>query len=505
MLLNVIGCGQVVFNASAAVDYSQHWKTLDSYDEKYFYNDDALISEVESKVSQLAPNVDFPYYFICISSESSLYSSFIQNGGSLRLNVTFYFFKTCDIINDNSVAFSIGKFDTDVLHIDSHYTIDSSYQVISNLSIDLARYTEIVNFNYYRNTSYCVSYHGGYHTPSVSDYFDNRFVYLYQNTNIPDFPFPDFVNHGGGGSSDQLKVDVHFKPTLSGNVDRLITDSNGDTSLANRMRFTLTNNSKFPIQYELFIVKKSADFDVTAPYNDSYVFMYYSNSWVYAPCIDDMTSWNNQLPQKQNKSSPWHYVKSGETVGSFFNYSQINLVESQDYTVYVTATRCDYDLASECVVSPVEEIYSDMKQVHRAEVVFQSDFSMVHYSDVKYDPNDNSNGVIPFSSYEDIQKNHFSYNAKEDPDGKIDYNAKDVYSDKNSWWNNPSSGLGSSGSSGSSSSSASSNFNSLSRSFSNFFSFVNTTFNYFPSSFKLTISLGLTSIVVLGLIKAVFK
>ncbi len=261
-----------------------------------------------------------------------------------------------------------------------------------------------------------------------------------------------------------------------------------------------------------FILKKSADFDITAPYDNNYVFMYFSNSWVYSSSLDDAPSYNNSLPEKQNKATHYHYVAAGDSVAVFFNYSQIKLVEAQEYTVYVMASRCDYDYASELVVSRVEDIYPEMKQVHPAQVVYQSDFSMVHYSDVKYDPGDTSNGVLPFSSYEDISKYHLSYNAKEDADGKIDYTGKDVYSDKNSWYYDPASwkGPGTHDSSNSSDldlsvSSVSSSFSNLSRSFSGFFSFVNSTLNFFPSSFKVILSLGLTSIVVLALFKAVFR
>lgn len=341
-----------------------------------------------------------------------------------------------------------------------------------------------------------------------------RYIY-YQDCSIPDFPYADGVNHGSGGGLD---VSVFFRPSLSGEVDRMLTDSDGTKSMVSQMRMTVINNSSFPIQYKMYIVKKnqttSRPFDASGGkashyqvYDDDPVFVYYSNEWVYSPNIDNSADWYNGIPQKQNKASEWHYLDNGGSVAVMFNYSQINLIENEEYICYVEAVSNDYGIASKMFVSQAtsEAAYPEFKHIFsdNIQVVYKSEFSMLHYSDVKYDPSDSSNGVLPYSSYADGQSYDFSYNAKETEDGDIDYESKNVYDDDNSWWNNSYNPNGSYYPS--SSSSGSGSFNSLSSTISGFFSLVNTTLSYFPSSTLSVFTLGLTSIVIIGFIKAVFK
>lgn len=491
MLLNVIGCGQVVFAAESVLDYSEFF-LYDLSDLSAFNFD---FTDYDAILSTFNLTSSHPYYFYTISAKLSDYNSYIEGAHSLEslFQLDLFFFEDEHLQNavENNYYLRLNSPSYRYCYLTAKQS--SQYYPFGGLN------GSVGNLFYYKNTGTAVR------SPDSSykneDYCNER-IYFYQSTNIPDFPFPDFVNHGG--PSDELKVDVHFKPNLSGEVERMSISEDGTKSFASQFRFTLTNNSSFPIQYTLYILKKSDEIHL-AKYDDRYVFMYYSNDWVYSQSLDDDFSYGNLVPSFQNKGTKVHYVSSGESVAVFFNYSQINLKENVDYTVYVTATRCDLDHASEIFIDPVRDITPDMKGVRSHDIVYQSDFSMVHYSDVKYDSKDSSNGVLPFSSAEDIKRYSLSYNAAEDSDGKIDYTAKDVYSDKNSWYNSGGSWSTSDSSVSLDSPSSSSDFSSLSRSFSSFFSFVNATFNYFPSSYKMIISLGLTAIVVLALIKAVFR
>jgi len=58
-----------------------------------------------------------------------------------------------------------------------------------------------------------------------------------------------------GGSS--LSVDVRFRPGLSGSVDRMLDNGDGTKSMVSQMRMTVVNNSRFPIQYKMYIMKKN--------------------------------------------------------------------------------------------------------------------------------------------------------------------------------------------------------------------------------------------------------
>lgn len=146
-----------------------------------------------------------------------------------------------------------------------------------------------------------------------------------------------------------LDVQVRFSPNLTGSVDRSFTDSEGSTYLRSDLSMRVNNFSNFPIQYMMDI--RPADS------NTDFVFRYYKNDWVYAPNIDSAGNYWNQIPQKQQKATNCHYVGSGQVDVVNFNFNQINLVEGIEYVVEVYAARNDYGIASELVVSSVEDVY----------------------------------------------------------------------------------------------------------------------------------------------------
>ena len=294
-------------------------------------------------------------------------------------------------------------------------------------------------------------------------------------------------------SSSSLNVDVAFKPTLSGEVDRSFT-RDGVEYLSTNFSLHVNNKSKFPIQYTM-------DIRPVDSYTD-FVFRYYENDWVYAPKLDSAGDFWNQVPQKQQKSTNCHYVSSGSLDSVVFNYNQVNLVEGIEYVVEVYAARNDYGCASELVVSSVEEVYPELYQVQNT-LVYQSQFSMKQYSDVKYDPTNTSNGVLPYD-FELGQKYEHSYNAVEKEDGVVDYTGKDVYSDKDSWYHKPIDDNTQGGFS--SSSTASSNgFSNFAKSFQNFFGFIRYMFNFFPKDAKTIFTIGFSAITIIALVKVLFK
>ena len=158
-----------------------------------------------------------------------------------------------------------------------------------------------------------------------------------------------------------------------------------------------------------------------------------------------------------------------------------------------------YHSTSEAAYPEYKQIWGDDKAT-----VYQSDFSMLHYSDIKYDPNDTSNGINPYGSYGDSLNYDWSYNAVQDGNGNVDFNSKNLFKDKNSWYNNqykpdsiriPDSY----------SSSSSSSFESLSGTLSVYFNFVSSVLGYFPSNVLSVFSIGITAVVVVAFFRAVFK
>ena len=452
----------------------------------------------------------FDYYFYCVHLDHDSYPSYLS-GNTVKLRVDFVFFNPDQITplfeDDNCITYQLS--DRDILSFATNST-SSIFDATSSIKSSSSSHNNYLVYNkligqYILSTVYSESYN-----PKGSGY---HYIYC-QETNIPDFPITEGISHGSNGS---LNVDVRFRPGLSGQVDRMLDNGDGTKSMVSQMRMTVVNNSRFPIQYKMYIMKKHRSTSrggnlgaqhVNEKYDDDPVFIYYSNEWVYSNSLDNSSDWYNGHIQKQNKSTEWHYVSAGGSVAVLFNYSQIKLVENEEYTCIVEAVRNDYDCSSRMFVyhSTSEAAYLEYKQIWGDDkaTVYQSDFSMLHYSDIKYDPNDTSNGVNPYGSYGDSLSYEWGYNAVDEGNGNVDYNSKNLFKDKNSWYNtqyNPNGIVVP----GSYSSSGSSSFDNLSGTLSGYFNFVSSVLGYFPGSVVSVFSFGVTAIVIVAFFKWVFK
>lgn len=316
-------------------------------------------------------------------------------------------------------------------------------------------------------------------------------------------------------TNDGLNVFVSFSPSLSGNVDRSI-NSNGVQSMRSQLYMQVVNQSRFPIQYKMAIYKKhqqtSRDWDLTVGDNVFYdsdpIFVYYSDSWVYCTNCDDENTFLNSDTVKENKASPWHYVAASSQDIVTFDFSQINLLEGEEYSVYVYAVRNDYGFSSEQIVylASSDPAVAELKQIQgdNIETVYDSDFVMINYSDVTYDPNNSKNGVKPFNGRDGFaatQQYSYSRNARENQDGSIDYSSRNLYTNPNSWLSQQRSNALTNHSTYSSGSVPAS----LNNHFNGFFAFVNSIFGHLPKDIQSIYIYGFTAIVVLGIILKVVK
>ena len=128
--------------------------------------------------------------------------------------------------------------------------------------------------------------------------------------------------------------------------------------MRSQLYMQVVNQSRFPIQYKMAIYKKhqqsTRNYDLTTSdnvfYDNDPIFVYYGDSWVYCTNCDDENTFLNADTVKENKSSPWHYVDSSSQDIVTFDFNQINLLEGEEYTVYVYAVRNDFGYASEQIV-----------------------------------------------------------------------------------------------------------------------------------------------------------
>ena len=302
--------------------------------------------------------------------------------------------------------------------------------------------------------------------------------------------------------SNALNVEVSFSPELVGVVDREI-DNNGVKSYLSELKMTVINHCSYPVQYKMDITAKnqtnlrpSGSTDYTTYYDDDAVFKYYSESWVwnksgtFADSSDDGDLGNvwSDVPFKFNKASEWHYLGSRATHNQTFKFSQINLREGVEYTVTVYACPSLEDSATENFTSDSSDVNEYTLDSSTVEIVYQSDFSMLHYSDVVYNPNDDSNGVVPYNGYDGSAPSHkydSSYNAWESLDGQQDFKGYDGYPSYNGNITVRSDGQ----------------YTSLVSRTSGVFLFFRSIMNFFPSDVFIVLNLTLWSILILAIVR----
>lgn len=333
-------------------------------------------------------------------------------------------------------------------------------------------------------------------------YIDTSKYYIHIESNHPDFPVPDFA-----GGSDVLNVSVNFDPEMSGDFQRreIINDK---IVTIDTLNFSVTNNSKFSIQYLVAIVGQNDEFYIapenlgfshpngrTYSGNPSYV--YVSDEWIYLP-----SGSSKQSITSTYAPSSWHYVDEGDTDTVTVRFNQMKLDIGVIYNVYVYAIKNTND--GVCVIGTNHDSWQYNQDYvlnfAEAQVVYNSEFTCSNPAEFDSNSNDGSYAYDGDTSLFNRANGYIDENGnvvidRIDTDSlisgsdswgsKYDSNAWDVYYSKQN--------------------SVSSDLNQLSNNFSSFFRFVNKIFGYFPKNYQSVISLGLTSVVVLGIIKVVIK
>ena len=337
--------------------------------------------------------------------------------------------------------------------------------------------------------------------------------------------FCTFVTNIPEIQPQRLSVLVDFSPDLIGNVDRQITATDGTKSMRKDLAMEVINQSNFPIQYDMRIYKvnqnSSRDWSLnpetfatqfdsdSVSYDDDPVFIYYKNEWVYTTNYDSESTFWDLEPVKENKGASWHYLAANSQDIVTFNFTQINLDENVDYYVEVRAVRNDYGCSSEKIVYLASDnpAVSEYKQIQGDDIVtvYHEQFKMINYSDVVYNPNEDSNGVLPYNGKNGIvSRNTYQYgrNARDNGNGNIDYTARNLYTDQNSWYNQQYHRVVSNHTSTASSGSVPSNITNL---FDSFMKFVSYVFLRFPANMQTIYVYGFVSVVVLGIVLKVIK
>ena len=398
-------------------------------------------------------------------------------------------------------------------------TISNDYQVIPTTTVNMQRveyeyyrdgtldhYTPFIDYTYmeYNPKSGYVDYDN--YEPFVFDdqtHFDVDKYYIHIESNHPDFPVPDFL--GSGSSSSALDVHVNFDPELTGDFQRRAFIDNKIVTL-DTLNFSVTNSSDFPIQYIVAIVARDDFFSIYSDnavshpngkvYSGNPTYVYVTDEWCYLPSGSSKKNVTSTYCP-----SSWHYVDAGSVDNVTVSFDQMKLAIGVIYNVYVYAVKNTQD--SVCVIPYNLDSYQYNQDYvlnfAEAQLVYSSDFTCSNPAE--FNPNSND-GSYAFDSSDTSLFNRA--NGYIDANGEVVIDRIDtdkIINGSDSWGNNYENDAWDTYYS--KQNSVSSDLNQLSLNFSSFFKFLNKAWSFFPQNFQSVISLGLISIVVLGVIKVV--
>jgi len=339
--------------------------------------------------------------------------------------------------------------------------------------------------------------------------FDNNTIFYYDGDSQK-FPFDEiyFVDFETNiAQASQLPdVSIRFQPNLKGDVSRDIIEDGQKIGLLDSLKFGITNNSNYPVQY-LIRIRPSVDssdlnYDV---FGDFDTFIYMENDYIYDIIGHNSAEedFNIQDISLYYKPTYFHYLPAKTNEQVSIPFSMINLKEGDSYHVEVIAYRNDYNYSSTNLRScsfdgfPPDPTYFEIDSDIMS-VCYSENFKMLQYNDIKYDHSLSSGGVLPYQDKNDYKHYQYMYDAKTDMEtGELIVGHKDLYNDPNSWLNKKP---------------VSPSFNVdgdeissdvFSNSFSQVFGFVSMFLSWLPPSILTIFIFGFSAIVIIAIIKAV--
>ena len=336
------------------------------------------------------------------------------------------------------------------------------------------------------------------------------------------------------GFDDSLHIDVVFNPSLSGNVDRSVTTSaahlnlpeaeeappsfyNETTFISESFTMYVNNNSRSAVQIFFAIVPHGDSFRfasagdtdlglVGCTYEyDVPTYVWWDVSWNFmfdqtiAPeDSPTVTNYYSYTSSKNYAPCPWHYLAAGSSFSQSFNWSEMDLDKNSEYDVLVYAVKCPYDVPSRQCLFSDDDYYIDLSS---SELVYNSTFRAVN--PVPFDVESGGNHVLWHnnSGYVDSawtsvahldengntviegrDLNHFN-KARSDLTGQAWDDVHSSYVERVE------------------ANRSNANFSNLLSQSKNYFSFVVSVFNFFPSYVNLAFCFGFWSLVFFAFIR----
>lgn len=302
---------------------------------------------------------------------------------------------------------------------------------------------------------------------------------------------------------NSVNLSVSFNPTLSGAVDRIVVQ-NGVSAESNYFSMQITNNSSSNAQFVFAVVpsgsglnlssaqiNRNTGFDMTAANG---VFYYTSKEWVWSPTMAVKNNMSALTLTKYYQSSAWHVVKGKSTYSRSFNWNQLDLQAGVEYDAVVWAVSTDCDIPIRNFSNSLADYYID---IAAGAEVYRSTFNVPN--PVVYDSSNEEFGNVSNNGIADIVKDGdvaFGYEDEETGETVIE----DIYyQDKVEEWADWERVYLEKDVTDFS-------FDDLTGILSNshsYFDFLSIVFGWLPSWFWGLIIFGLSSIIVIGIVKAI--
>lgn len=362
------------------------------------------------------------------------------------------------------------------------YNYSSSLDEVCDISIPNNRVTDSISeiiFNSKTNDFYYKRY-------GEWDKINGVFVNL--ETNI--------FNYSPG-----LDLEVKFNPNLSGNIDRII-DQNGVKAESNYFSMEVINHSSKNAQFLFAIVPEGVNFELSKgdlsgsginAQSSGAIFYFLSKEWVYSPTIGGTILANRKTESFYNQSTPWHFIQADSSYQRSFSWSQINISKDVIYDAVVLAISTPHDNASKVFTYSSNEHYLDISDFQE---VYRSSFSVDN--PVPYNSSNSEFGNVPNSGFNGLVNANENASAYVDKDtGEViveDVSSKEKLESRAEW--EP--GLIQNDISGFDLSSVKSILGESKA----VFNFFGEALAFMPSWFWSLLILGISSIVIIGIIKA---
>lgn len=306
-----------------------------------------------------------------------------------------------------------------------------------------------------------------------------------------------FYSNSDEAPSKGLNLSVSFTPSLSGEVDRIV-EQNGVQAESNYFSMSITNNSSQNAQFLMAIVPTGATptfcgntlTSVGVEFSESPIFFLMYKEWVYSPTITgSVSSQFRAVESEYYQSSSWHIVGGNSTYTRQFNWQQINIKSDVTYDVVVIAIPTDFSKPSNVFSHSACEHYLDSST---GAEVYRSTFTIPNPA--TYDSTNTEFGNLSGTAVGGLSQADAYINDNGEAVVE-DISSSDMLANRETW--EP--GI-------ITKDYADFSFDDLSSILSqstSFFNFLATVFSFMPLWFWAIISFGITSLIIVGIIKAI--